>query len=587
MEYSTYFESALNDCQQKLFNLSDCKLHTDDGYWFPAHKLILATKSKYFFAMFCDFEEETPEVSIPDMKGQILGNILSYIYTGELNVTEDNFCDLMVASDYLLLEDILAQLKTVLEKNLNINNCAAIFAAANRINQPDILRDSFRFLETHFEEIVRRKRETICQLPLEELKQLLNDTSLRVSGEKAVWLAIVDWVEAHSPRSLPIVPELLMCLAVEEVDEHLATEILNHDIVAKNEFCRRTSEVHSCSSKARFQLQLFELYVAEKWKPRTLLYSHRKPPNLHFISHTEVGGATHIYVTYDQKIDLWRKVIEVRPFGGFTTQFIALKGSIYVFKSERQFHRYNVVEKEWKPCKDFRRLFPTFVTMGRFIYLLGGLSVYPFRELSYDVRIYDTETDNWYDAAPMHPVKYFSSVVLGDCIYVVGIKPNSYFEMIVQAYDSHRGRWRLHPAPRTARERPSLVAYCGKIYAVGGGNGNSLRKVDVFDPAQDAWYAAESLPYEYRSAKAFVLNGCLIVSGVLDSEDEANGVYSTVMLNLDGKRWEDIEGPSSHSVFNRYTFQTLDDSEGVKAISKENRDPTTVFEASPFAEICL
>lgn len=116
-----------NDNQSKLLELSDGKLRTEDGRSFDIHKYVLAKRTEYFYAMFCGIGKKKSDVLIPGIKGEVLSNILCYIYTGNIHVTEENICDLIVASDYLLLNDLLSRLKEFLTRRLSAINCISIF----------------------------------------------------------------------------------------------------------------------------------------------------------------------------------------------------------------------------------------------------------------------------------------------------------------------------------------------------------------------------------------------------------------------------------------------------------------------------
>lgn len=71
--------------------LCDIKLETDDGTIVYGHKVVLASTSPYFLAMFTSFEESSKDhVVIRELDSSALKLLVDYMYTAEIMVTEDN-----------------------------------------------------------------------------------------------------------------------------------------------------------------------------------------------------------------------------------------------------------------------------------------------------------------------------------------------------------------------------------------------------------------------------------------------------------------------------------------------------------------
>jgi len=69
----------------------DFKLETDDGKIICGHKVVLASASPYFLAMFKNCEEKNQYLAIMKrLDSTALQLLVNFIYSGEITVTENN-----------------------------------------------------------------------------------------------------------------------------------------------------------------------------------------------------------------------------------------------------------------------------------------------------------------------------------------------------------------------------------------------------------------------------------------------------------------------------------------------------------------
>jgi len=80
--------------------LSDVTLACDDGN-VRAHKLLLSTCSDYFLELFLESSSKRTVVVLPNVKVADLKVIISFIYTGEVNVSEEGLSDLLEVAEML------------------------------------------------------------------------------------------------------------------------------------------------------------------------------------------------------------------------------------------------------------------------------------------------------------------------------------------------------------------------------------------------------------------------------------------------------------------------------------------------------
>jgi speckle-type POZ protein len=97
------------------------------GRQFQAHKSILATRSKYFGAMFEHPTKEnlTHQVEIEDVDPAVFGEILRFLYTGHLSESTMGkmSAGILAAADKYLLEQLKMECETQLIHRMSAENC--------------------------------------------------------------------------------------------------------------------------------------------------------------------------------------------------------------------------------------------------------------------------------------------------------------------------------------------------------------------------------------------------------------------------------------------------------------------------------
>ncbi|GBO26975.1 Kelch-like protein 17 [Araneus ventricosus] len=312
LSFAEIFNSGSWEGQQKF---TDSTLQTNDATTFRIHRLVLTQRSEYFRALFnSNLNQET--VVIPNIDSKILESILVYIYTGTIAMDEKNVCDVIFASDHLLLDDLLKRCRSFVIQNMTSTNCLSSLSIALQFERLDITKDCYRYVLIHFQDILKTSNCGLEDLPFEILIKLLESNSLNVVSERSVWGAIISWTEADSSIRLPHVPSLLTCLKLsEEVDENLAEEILSHTIVSRNP--------HFFGFMLSNQLSFHTLKNAilshhESLDPlyQNLPHSYgpRTPNRLHIMARHTVSPAQYcsdLFLSYDDEFDFWRHIRKV------------------------------------------------------------------------------------------------------------------------------------------------------------------------------------------------------------------------------------------------------------------------------------
>nr|MBC7245909.1 hypothetical protein [Chloroflexota bacterium] len=86
-------------------------------------------------------------------------------------------------------------------------------------------------------------------------------------------------------------------------------------------------------------------------------------------------------------------------------------------------------------------------------------------------------------------------------------------------------RWISKAQMPTSRARLAVVAYNGKIYAIGGDTPDGVTgMVEVYDPDTDSWTRQTGKPRPVSNIAAAILNGRIFVPGGYDATDQASAI---------------------------------------------------------------
>ena len=90
---------------RKQDHLCDVTLVTKDDKEFKAHRNVLSAASPFFHKLFQSDMKENQEgiARFEEISGSVMEDVLQFIYTGSVEVTQENSEDLIATANYLLI----------------------------------------------------------------------------------------------------------------------------------------------------------------------------------------------------------------------------------------------------------------------------------------------------------------------------------------------------------------------------------------------------------------------------------------------------------------------------------------------------
>ena len=196
--------SQLHDMRKKkeltTTYLEDC----DGSSQFAVHGPLLAAASPVFQDMFSDdlLSQEGSRYRLKDVTCNTLGDLINFIYTGEVTVEEENVVDLLHAACDYEIPTLARACCDWLEVQLSSYNAIGIWLLA-REQQSEYTSDleeiAKSYIIANFTSVCRE--DEFLELEYEDLEEIIRNDYLGVQNEEEVFAAVVNWIKADEGRS--------------------------------------------------------------------------------------------------------------------------------------------------------------------------------------------------------------------------------------------------------------------------------------------------------------------------------------------------------------------------------------------------
>ncbi|XP_077292571.1 kelch-like protein 12 isoform X2 [Arctopsyche grandis] len=491
------------------------------GEELPAHKIVLAAASQYFYTMFTCGMKESQErfVEFDDTSMETMKKIVNYIYNGTLDVTDDTVESLLQAAYLFQLEDVIDKCCERLKENLALNNCIGIMVMADLHNLVDLKITALDFVNENFLNVFQQ--EEFMKLTIEQLSTILNSQNIAVEAEEQIFICITTWIdfkkserEKHLLRLLKLVkiPLITPKFISNQIKGYCRSSPECMDVIMESYESRLIPDNSQLMPSPRpLPKYSLEKVVIVCDFGREKLDIKRLDPIANSWSYcasldyrkSEFGVAA----IEDGKIIVLGGLISGAPTD--TVECIDLKTTCTFELSPMP-----------KSCHNFEA-----ISIGEgsslAVYAVGGQNG---NETLNTVQKWSSSIQVWSLVASMnHKRQRFGLAVLNDKLYAAGGWSDSNTLQNVEAYNQKTDKWSDCPPMNEKRRSFGMTAVGGCIYAVGGLNddGKTLSTVEKFDPKTGLWSFVKDMPSGRQGARAVGLtNGNLIVFDGSDSSLE-------------------------------------------------------------------
>ena len=406
----------------------------------PAHRVVLAANIPYFKAMLTSKMQESSQrdITLMNVDGDGLKRIVSFAYSGKLEITEHSAQGILATASLLGLPDIVAACERFMGKHLNAANCLGIaeFARLHHLEALSPSADKYSF--KHFSKV--SIEDEFLSISVEKVEAFVSSDEIAIKAEEEVYEAVTRWIQHDLEARKGNVDQLY---------RHVRFPILSHNFLSK---VALKNELLASVPSGKIMLQDAQDYHLN---PATALHLNPK------------------------KIQPRSSVAGVLCIAGGT-------GDSGQSLSDVSF--FNAHKKVWKAGTkmQLRRNRLALALFHGELYAIGGVDL---MEPVASVEKYSPLTNSWRNVASLNtPRRSCATITTKAGIFVLGGYSGSVFLKSVEFYDATLDEWQYQHPMQHSRSELASVFFDQRIYAIGGLNTQGqLRSVERFDFINRKW----------------------------------------------------------------------------------------------------
>ncbi|XP_069111573.1 kelch-like protein 41 isoform X2 [Argopecten irradians] len=505
---------------------------------FPCNRNVLAATSPYFRAMFTSQvkESEQQTVTLYDVIPEVIADILDYMYSGVITITDDNVQNLYIAANIFQMTPLIDLCTDHMLQEISLCNCLDLYNFSTYHYNNRLKEFCCTFVKENFTDICETDNFS-STIDVEFLEFLISRDDIDVELEETVYEAVISWVEFDIEERKDHLGRLFKHIRLPLLDRHYyLTNVATNPLLSYDTFCRSVlSYFNSCTMDNIDGINTGDDEIQLSGKRRLGMFSRNLivfsdgafgPTERSFTAHDPVtrknylGIKPHPTFDFKFKLDFYQLVTVMRKYVYF------LGGIFYenhhfedAGPALNTVYLYNQKSSSWVPCANM--LFPrcafSAAVDGTRIYVTGGKPTFPKGATFDSMEVYDTELNTWNILEPM-PLSLYrqTSVVHDGGLFVFGGQ-DVLDEMLecVFRYDIKSGCWAMVssslPKPRV---EASALLVSDQIYIVGGSyqHENALT-VDIYDPAINKWKRGADFPDERKFTAVSKVGDDIFVCG--------------------------------------------------------------------------
>lgn len=504
--FFTNFASRLNTIRRES-QFCDVTLIVN-GKEYSAHRAILAASCNYFRALFTTaMVEKNSRIVKLEIPPSITEELLTFLYTGNTALCESNAKELLIAADYLMIDELKELCGEYFSQTLSSLNCLQIYLLGWKYNCNEMRKKAETFVLKQFPLLC--KSDEFNALELHQLINIICHDDLVVDGEEQVYEAIVSWVNYQFKERARFFDELFQCIRLSSLSEDFVK-----DKVAQNLLVRQGNTCTTTLVKERLQ----STFIKNFHQSRKCLQIREQ--GIVCIGGRAAGKTLKSVAVYQPYHDKWLQQRET-PLDKEEHIVLLCNNTLYVIGGMR---KPNNVEcfypstNEWSTVGRLtqRAISAAGVCVDGKIFIIGGKD--GFESVS-TVQCYDPCSNNVETLTSLpFPRQALSAVGLNGDIYAIGgCTCNDTFNTVDKLNPSNGLSWQqATPMKHHRKYACADVLQSGRILVAGGyqdTNPIALDRCEIYNPVSNDWQEICSLSVPRAAAGVASIGNRMYVLG--------------------------------------------------------------------------
>uniref|UniRef100_A0A4X2KE85 Kelch like family member 29 n=1 Tax=Vombatus ursinus TaxID=29139 RepID=A0A4X2KE85_VOMUR len=487
--------------QRKTKEFTDLKIIVD-GKVFEVHQNVVASCSLYLKDLIKRFRDSRDklELSLPDLRADVLELLLEFVYTGSLTIDAANAKTLLEAASKFQFHTFCKVCVSFLEKQLTPGNCLGVLAMAEAMQCSELYHMAKAFALQIFPEVATQ--EEILNISKDDFIAYVSNDSLNTKAEELVYETVIKWIKKDPASRAQHAAELLAVVRLPFIHpSYLLNVVDNEELIKSSEACRdlvneakryhmlphARQEMQTPRTRPRLSAGGMEsgVTLADVWCYMSLL------DNWNLVSRMTVPRCRHNSLVYDGKI--------------YTLGGLGVAGNV------DHVERYDTITNQWETVAPLPKAVHSAAATvcGGKIYVFGGVN--EAGRAAGVLQSYIPQTNTWsFIESPMIDNKYAPAVTLNGFIFILG----GAYARATTIYDPDKGNIKAGPNMNHSRQFCSAVVLDGKIYATGGivsSEGPALGNMEAYEPATNTWTLLPHMPCPVFR------HGCVVIKKYIQS----------------------------------------------------------------------
>ena len=486
--------------ERRQDHLCDITLVTNDCKEFKAHGNVLSATSPFFCKLLQSDMKENREgiVQFEEILGSVMEDVLEFIYTGSVEVTQENCKDLIAAANYLLIAGLKTLSGRFLERQLAKSNCISTFYFAEMYQCDELITNTRKFIHANFASVA--EMDEFLNLEAKEVERWISSDEISVAVEADVFDIVLKWIEQNKSERKA---------SFEQLFHHVRLAFLTRDFlfhVVTEELVRENSD---CLKLILDAVKLTSGSACEAHLPQ----SPRKGLETRAI--VACGGK--YTLCYLPEKDEWKRLADGLSKRNLETKIINYCDQLYAFPSDGKGERYDPVVNGWSTLDlSTTRSTKVAVVSGE----IYAIEINTSTKKS-TVKRYDFERCSWQTVLSSHEGCRSNSCVVaaGNYLYVCGGELEGDIVTKAERFDTAGNKWEEIANMQQKRGHAFGVASEGKIFVAGGRQDwrTYLKTCEMFNVSTNEWQFIGSLNVSRAYGSMVCLKGTLYVLGGVNS----------------------------------------------------------------------